>query len=455
VVERELLGAELPMAVPALPLLTKAIDARFTFAFASNSPLETNCAIADVRPDRAEIWSCLKTPIVAQQLIAEALGLPQSAVTCHVAPGGGSFGRHLFFDAALEAALISQRMGKPVKLMWHRTDDFRQGRMHPMSTCRVKATYRGNEVLSFEQRHTSAVTDWGHGLGEILSAKLDQLPGGGQGYSQTVFALSQNLPYRFGAGTQLVNETDAGFNTGSMRNIYSPNVTTARELVVDRLAAAMGVDPYQFRRQFLDDDRLLRTLDAAARAGRWGRAMAPGTAQGIAVHSEYKSRAAVLVEVDCRPSTVHRHVEHGFTGPRVTRAVCAVDVGLPVNPLGLEAQMQGGVMDGIALALTFSLHVRDGYALEGSWDDAFYTRQWNSPSQIEVVVLPPTSDVAGGAGELAVAPAMAAVACAYARATGTLPTRFPVNHDRTDLGFEVFPTVPPVPPSPVDGLATH
>jgi isoquinoline 1-oxidoreductase beta subunit len=454
VVERELVGAELPMAVPTLPLLAKAIDTRFTFAFASNSPLETNCAIADVGPERAEIWSCLKTPIVAQELIAEALGLPQSAVTCHVVPGGGSFGRHLFFDAALEAALVSQRMGKPVKLMWHRTDDFRQGRMHPMSTCRVKATFRGNEVLSFEQRHTSAVTDWGHGLGEILSAKLDQLPGGGKGYSQTVFALSQNLPYRFGAGTQLVNETDAGFNTGSMRNIYSPNVTTARELVVDRLAAAMGIDPYQFRRQFLDDDRLRGTLDAAARAGRWGRAMAPGTAQGIAVHSEYKSRAAVLVEVDCRPSTVQRQVEHGYAGPRITRAVCAVDVGLPVNPLGLEAQMQGGVMDGIALALTFSLHIRDGHALEGSWDDAFYTRQWNSPSAIEVVVLPPTSDVAGGAGELAVAPAMAAVACAYARATGTLPTRFPVNHDRTDLGFEVLPTVPPVPPSPVDGLAT-
>jgi isoquinoline 1-oxidoreductase beta subunit len=343
-------------------------------------------------------------------------------------------------------------MGKPVKLMWHRTDDFRQGRMHPMSTCRVKATYRGGDVLSFEQRHTSAVTDWGHGLGEILSAKLDELPGGGQGYSQAVFALTQNLPYRFGVGTQLLNETDAGFNTGSMRNIYSPNVTTARELVVDRLAAAMGLDPYELRRRFLDDERLLGVLDAAANAGVWGRAMAPGTAQGIAVHSEYKSRAAVLVEIDCRPATVQRHVEHGFTGPRVTRAVCAVDVGLPVNPLGLEAQMQGGVMDGIALALTFSVHLRDGNALEGSWDDAFYTRQWNSPSVIEVVVLPPTSDVAGGAGELAVAPAMAAVACAYARATGAMPTRFPVNHGRSDLGFEAFPTVPPIPPSPTDGL---
>ena len=63
----------------------------------------------------------------------------------------------------------------------------------------------------------------------------------------------------------------------------------------------------------------------------------------------------------------------------MTKAVCAVDVGLPINPLGLEAQMMGGIMDGIGQALTYSLHLKDGYFLEGSWDDAFYTRQWNTP----------------------------------------------------------------------------
>jgi isoquinoline 1-oxidoreductase subunit beta len=67
-------------------------------------------------------------------------------------------------------------------------------------------------------------------------------------------------------------------------------------------------------------------------------------------------------------------------------------------------------------------------------------------------VMPPTSEEPGGAGELAVAPSMAATACAYARATGTLPTSFPVNHNRADLGFSVLPTVPPVPQSPTDGL---
>jgi isoquinoline 1-oxidoreductase beta subunit len=126
--------------------------------------------------------------------------------------------------------------------------------------------------------------------------------------------------------------------------------------------------------------------------------------------------------------------------------VCAVDVGLPINPLGLEAQMIGGLMDGIAQALTYSLHLSNGHFLEASWDNAYYTREWNTPLDVQVIVMPPTGSSPGGAGELGVAPAMAAVACAYARATGTLPTSFPINHN-LPLGFTPYPTVPPLPPS--------
>src|SRR5262249_23826988 len=154
-------------------------------------------------------------------------------------------------------------------------------------------------------------------------------------FSETVFALTQNVPYNFGVTTQLLNEVDTGFHTGSMRNIYSPNVTVAKELVVDQLAQAMGKDPYRFRHEFLKDDRSRAVLDRAAQAGNWGRTMAPHTAQGIAFHQEYKGVCAALVEIDCRPSTVNRPIQDGVTGPRVTKAVFVVDVGLPINPRGL------------------------------------------------------------------------------------------------------------------------
>ncbi len=443
--------AEVPMAVPAVPVLAKTLDADFTFYFRSNSPLEPNCAIADVREDRAEIWSSLKSPIVAQQEIAQTLGLPQDAVKVHVVQGGGSFGRKLFFDAALEAAQISQVMGEPVKLMWHRADEPRQGRAHPMCTSRIRATYLGGEVLSFEQRHTSVSTDYTHGLGEIITAMAAKLPTGNLGFAETIFELTQEVPYDFGAVDQTLTETDKRFNTGSMRNIYSPDVRCASELVVDQLAGRMRKDPYEFRRSFLKEARARAALDKVAEVGRWGRRMPSGTAQGIAIHKEYKGVTACLVELDCRPETVNRDIYHAVTGPRVTKVVFAVDAGLVVNPRGLEAQMMGGVMDGIALALTSSMHLRDGHFLEASWDNYFYTRQWNVPPELEVIVMPSDSGQPGGAGEAGVAATFAAIACAYARATGTMPTSFPINHHEP-LAFTPKSFVPSVPQSPTNGL---
>ncbi len=455
---QELVDAELPMT----PAVGQALDQRFTFYFRPGDPLETNCAVADVRTGSAEIWSAMKSPIYFQETAATILGLPVSSVQAHVTQGGGSFGRHLFADAAFEAAAISKAMGKPVKLMWHRTDNFRQGRVHPMCTSRVRVTHLGGDVLTFDQRHTSVATDFTHGLGEILSATLGDVPEGDfLGYSQSIFTLTANVPYNFGPVTQLLNEVNhppgSVFNTSSVRNIYSPEVTVAKELMVDQLAKAMGQDPYRFRRSFVRDARMLAVLDAAAKAANWGKPMAPLTAQGIGIHREYKGYAACVAEIDCTPQTVNRTVEDAYTGPRVTRVTYAVDVGLPINPLGLEAQMIGGIMDGIAQALTYSLHLQDGYFLEGSWDNAYYTREWNCPPAnppqegIQVIIMPPNQSEPGGAGEFGVAASMAAVGNAYARATGTMPTSFPINHNRP-LGFTPLPTVPPIPQSPTDGL---
>jgi isoquinoline 1-oxidoreductase beta subunit len=450
----ELKAAELPLAVPPLGPFVKTVESAFTFYFRSNSALEPNAAIADVRSDRAEIWSGLKSPIVAQQEIAQMLGLPQSAVKVHVMTSGGSFGRKLFYDAALEAAEISRAMGKPVRLMWHRTDDARVGRTHPMATSRIRASYLAGNVLTFEQRHTSVSTNFAHGLGEIITAMAAKLPvGGNLSFAETIFTLSQEVPYNYGVTDQTLTEVDAAFNTGSMRNIYSPDVCTARELMTDQLANALGKDPYKFRREFLKTDRVRAVLDKVAEVGKWGRSMPSGMAQGIALHKEYKGVNACLVELDCRPQTVDRKVRNAWTGPRVTKVVMAVDVGLAINPRGLEAQMQGGIMDGIALALTSSLHLRDGYFLEGSWDDYYYTRQWNAPPEIQVIVMPSDVQEPGGAGEFGVASAYAATACAYTRATGTMPTSFPINHNQP-LGFVPKATVPPIPQSPTDGL-TH
>jgi isoquinoline 1-oxidoreductase beta subunit len=449
----ELRSAQLPL--PPAPPLAQHVETEFVFYFRSNSSLEPNCAIADVRPDRAEIWGSFKSPITAQERIAVMLGLTPDAVKLHVTQGGGSFGRKLFYDAGLEAAAISQAMGKPVKLMWHRADEPRQGRGHPMAISRVRASYAGGEVLALGQRHTSVETDYRHGLGELISAYAAELPPGALGnlgYAQTVWNLTQEVPFNFGVIDQVINETDERFNTGSMRNIYSPDARVAVELTMDKLARAMKMDRLAFRLKFVKDERTRAVLQKVAKEGGWGRSLPAGVAQGIAVHKEYKGVTAALVEIDCRPRTVTRFVQkEAVTGPRVRRVTFAVDAGLVVNPRGLEAQMLGGINDGIALALTSSCHLKDGRFVEASWDNYFYTRQWNTPRRVDVHVMPSDSTEPGGAGEAGVAATFAAVASAYGAATGSIPTYFPINH-RDPLPFTPKSFVPSVPPSPTDGL---
>lgn len=196
-------------------------------------------------------------------------------------------------------------------------------------------------------------------------------------------------------------------------------------MFVDEIAAKLGRDPVEFRRASIEHPRVRAVLDKVASAGSWGRPMPAGFAQGVAVHEEYKSCTACLVEIDARD---HKH-------PRVVKAVIAVDVGKVINPTGLEAQMLGGLTDAIATTLRAGLHIVDGLPLEGSYSQFHYTRQGNSPLETQVHILS-GSDEPGGAGELGVPAAVGAIANAYARATGTRPRSFPVNFD---IDFEPFP----------------
>lgn len=451
---KELRSAQLPLAVPKLGATT--VEGDFVFHFRSGSALEPNCAVADVRDGTATIWGGLKSPVDAQSKVAKALGLAPDKVTVNVVQGGGSFGRKLFSDAAIEAAHASKAFGAPVKLMWHRADEPRQGRVHPMATSRVRATVLLGSVVSFEQRHTSVSTDFTHGLGERLTAEVAALPTGlaNLGFSETIFLLSQELPYNFGVVTQLLNESNRDFdrfNTSSVRNIYSPDVRTANELIVDQLAAKLKLDPVAFRLKYLKSGIVKNVLRRAAELGEWGKQMPKGTAQGIAIHKEYKGATAVIVEIDCRPDTVNRKVRDAVTGPRVTRATVVVDCGLAINPLGVQAQMMGGFSDGMAQALSYSNHLVDGHFLEASWDNSAYTRQWNTPFEFHCEVIDSERQEPGGIGEAGVAASMAAVACAYARATGSMPTEFPINFN-APLHFEPKPFVPSVPESPTNGL---
>lgn len=427
---------QLPFSVAGLvdadlldPLID--LDFEFTFPFVGHAPMETNTCIAKLDGDELEIWSGLKIPIVALQDAAELAGVEERNVQVHVIPAGGSFGRRLFHDAMDEAVIAARETGLPIKNMWTRLDDIRHGRGRPPSVHRLRASVAGNDVYSYEHRMSGIALSGEHGLGEALTADVSREAN--VLIAQDLFATLVKVPYDFGVVTELLNEpNELTMNTGSWRSPYSNVVRSCEEVAIDEIAAAVGDDPLDFRLRMARDDRGRAVMNAVAEAGEWGKSMPDGFAQGIAYHPEYNSYSAWLVEIDARdPSS-----------PRVIKAVGACDVGNPINPSGLEQQMLGCLADGIGVALQLGTHVRDGAILESSYSDFKVTKQADFPRDTQVVVMPASTDEVGGAGELGMAGSTAAVANAYARATGRKVRSFPVNFD---IDFDIVPETNPHP----------
>ncbi|RRO12894.1 xanthine dehydrogenase family protein molybdopterin-binding subunit [Saccharopolyspora rhizosphaerae] len=393
------------------------IDESFDFAFVSHAPMEVNYAVADVKDGSAEIWVPAQSPQVAQKDIAAALGILD--VKVHVTRAGGSFGRHLFHDAAIEAAEVSKAIGKPVKLLWTRNDDTRHGRMRPASHHRVKASFRSGKVRSWAHKMSSVATDFNHGIADMITSTAVQSGVGKLPAAQLYFNLTQSVPYEFGATTISLNDLDLdGVHTGSWRSVHSATFRTAEDLVIDQIAEKAGTDAANFRVENAKSERAKAVLKKVMKDGNWGRSMPQGHAQGISMHEEFKSVAACLVEINATDPK----------NPRVTKAVIAVDAGLPLNPKGIEAQMMGGLTDAISTVLQAGIHIDNGAVREGSFSDFRWARQRHTPKQLQIHVMPATTDEPGGVGELGVPVCAGAIATAYARATGTKPRSFPVNH---------------------------
>lgn len=413
--------------LPGIPILTKSVKGEFVFPYMAHAPMETMTAIADVSGGRARIWTGAKTPLAAQAKIARDLGILPTDVELNVVKTGGSFGRRLFFDAAVEGARISSILGRPIKLMFTRQGDTKFGRARPLSLHNVQATYTpgllggGGEVLTFDHRCATPELDLRHGFGDGITALGAEYAA--YGYSQTIWHTTQLVQYDVGVTSLLLNEKKFPVPTSSWRGIYSGTANVANEVIIDELAREMGQDELEFRMDRLDDDRSRAVLQTVADEGDWGRSLRQTRktkrAQGLGSHKEYKSRAAVLAEV-ATDSREDREM-------RVTKMVAALDVNRVVNPRGLEGQVISAINDAIAYVIRTGLHLDDGAIRESSYGDFEVPRMDNSPPEIEIHFMPPNGDRPGGAGELVVPAAAAAIANAFARATGIKPRRFPLR----------------------------
>jgi isoquinoline 1-oxidoreductase beta subunit len=413
-IQTQLRGAIGPRPLPPL-FTTRTLEGRFDFPYLAHAPMETQSCVASVLADSAEVWLGAQDPKYAQREVAAALGweLTPQRVKVHAVRAGGGFGRRFFAEPAVEAARVSRVLGRPVKLMWTRNDDMRHGRFRPASHHRILAYLGlGGSILGWHHRAAIPTVEFPHGFGDLATAMFGKyLP---EATSATFFELTQHVPYQLGFVTQELRDVPMPIPTASFRSVFTSQVGVANEIFLDQLARELGRDPVELRRSQLTSSRLKAVLNKVVLEGQWGRTLPSGVAQGVAVLEEWDSAIAHLVEVDVTGAE-----------PRVLRVVIAADVGLPINPKSIEAQLQGAAIDAMSTTLSAGIHIDAGAVREGSFADYRWLRMKHTPTSIQVHLVRSDNRV-GGVGELGYPSAAAALANALARARGTMPTRFPI-----------------------------
>ena len=412
-------------AAAALQRAARRIDAVYEYPFQAHATIEPMNAIARVEGRRCEVWAPTQTPGRVRAGVAERLGLRPEDVQVHTPLLGGGFGRRLAADYAVEAAEVAQKAGEPVQVVWTRTDDLRHGHFHPASAHRMMGGIdaQGRPVAWFHRKAGSLLS--------MFPPKPKDLRD--PAYLQDSMWGAYDIPYDIPNVRTEYRYVESPVPSGPWRAVFSPPCTFARESFLDELAALAGVDPLRLRLDLLGGERYLkvgmlridreryrRVLTLAAEKAGWEQPLPKGDGRrhgrGIA-GNVYHGMTHVA------------QVAHASVGPdgdvRVHRVVCAVDAGLPVNPLGLEAQAESGILFGLSAALYGEITFKAGRVQQSSYRDYPVARLCDAPV-VEVHVVT-SGDRPFGMGEPPVPPVAPAVLNAVFAATGRRVRRLPLR----------------------------
>jgi isoquinoline 1-oxidoreductase beta subunit len=392
-------------AAAALTAAAKRIEAVYDVPFVHHATMEPMNCTAHVRADGVELWAPTQNQGDAQRVAAELTGLPPEKVRVHTTFSGGGFGRRLEPDFVSEAVRVSKAIAAPVKVIWTREDDMRNGFYRPTSY---------NHFVAGLDAAGRPIA-WTHRIvGTPLRLKFGPLE---KGLDDSLVDGADSLPYAIAnvLVDQVVLDLPA-VPRGPWRSVGVSHNGFVTECFLDEIAAAGAHDPFELRRELLrDKPRHRRALEVAADKAGWGTPLPPGRGRGIALAEWGPTVCAEVAEVS---------VEADGT-VRVPRVVCAVDCGQVVNVGQVEAQMQGGIVFGLSAALYGEITLEHGRVVQGNFDTFPVVRLADAPA-VEVHIVPST-DPQGGAGEPGVPPIAPAVCNAIFAATGKRIRRLPIG----------------------------
>ena len=395
------------------------VEAVYKLPFLAHVPLEPPNCLADVRADRCEVWVPTQDPGDVRDMVARTTGLPPERVTVHPTRSGGGFGRRLMVDYAGEAALLSQRAGAPVQVVWTREDDLSHDFYRPAGLHRLRAALdAGGRVTAWAQ-HLANPSRYAYAGATRVGPEAsefypDDFPAG----------CVPNLRYEY-------TNVDTPIPRGAWRSTLHSANAFAVESFLDEVAAAAGRDPLAFRLDWLgaprelpygghggpvfDPGRLAGVLWLVGDRAGWGTALPAGRARGIAGHFTFGSYAAEVVEVSLDPAGEFR----------VDRVVAAVDCGTVVNRSGAEAQVEGGILEGLCAALYGEITVERGRVRQTNFDTYRWLRIGEAP-RIEAHFVE-SGEPPRGLGEPPVPPVAPALANALFALTGRRIRRLPLR----------------------------
>jgi nicotinate dehydrogenase subunit B len=416
----------------------KKVQASYETPFQSHATMGPGCAVADIHTDGiSTIWSGGQKPHALQKGFAELLGVPLERVRVIWVEDAGSYGRPGFEDTAADALLLSQAVGKPVRVQWSRADMTQWGSKGPAVVFDLAAAVdeRGEiTAMEFTSRAFSGgevhfvPSDAGNYVGAQLAGVRNT--GGVDEFAQWGV---QAPPYVF-ANLHAVSHVVPGFydsgsplRTTHLRDPEGPQTSFAVESFMDELAAATGADPIEFRMRHLDNARAKAVLTAAAEKAGWDRRPSPNPkkapgdiviGRGVGLSTRGGTYVGTVAEVEVNRRT---------GAARVTRFVCAHDCGLIINPEALRGTIAANLIQSMSRGMKEEVTFDRSNVTSVDWTTYPIARAHDIPAQVDIVLINHPELPSSGAGEPSSRATAAAIANAIFDATGARVRQTPLS----------------------------
>jgi CO/xanthine dehydrogenase Mo-binding subunit len=397
--------------------------------YQAHATFAPNCGLADVRPDGALVISSSQDIYNLRRELAPILGLPEAKIRVQYVDASGTYGHSCYDDAAQAAAIASQLAGRPVRLQFMRWDELGWDTYGPAHVGEVKVAADANgKIVAYQY------DGWQHNWSQVEAAQ--QLAMGTAATEWPTFPSQQVATGTCGGmyaipNIKLINHhvPGQGYLRGAwLRSPLDLSFAFTSEQAVDQVAYQLGIDPYEFRRRNIADDRWLGVLDAAAKAAGWTpRKAFPGPAgadvvsgRGIGLGTHLQSWGGAVAEIEVTKSTGKVRIRHLYG---------AIDAGLVVNPGNVEAQITGQLVQTASRMLLEEVKFDEHGVTSLDWNSYPVLRFEDCP-EVTPVVVQRLEEKSLGAGEEVMAAAAGAIANAFFDATGVRMSEFPLTPER-------------------------